>query len=123
MKRTIPLSNLKNTTGIVNYCKECKVPIFITRNGTAEMVIMDSDFYDEYFSAYIICGEIDIVKVLEYFPLFMNIRDLKNTGELSKKVAESKQAVHILKNGVSELVIMNLDVYNRYRENALIDLK
>lgn len=49
------------------------------------MVIMDSDFYDEYFSAYIICGEIDIVKVLEYFPLFMNIRDLKNTGELSKK--------------------------------------
>ena len=53
----------------------------------------------------------------------MNIKDLKNTGEVSKKVAESKQAVHILKNGVSELVIMNLDVYNRYRENALKDLK
>lgn len=123
MKRTIPLSNLKNTTGIVNYCKECKIPVFVTRNGTVEMVIMDSDFYDKYFEPYILNGEIDISKVLEYFPLFMNIKDLKNTGEVSKKVSESKQAVHILKNGMSELVIMNLDVYNRYRENALKDLK
>ena len=123
MKRTIPLSNLKNTTGIVSYCKECKVPIFITRNGTAEMVIMDSDFYDEYFSSYVICGEMDIVKVLEYFPQFMNIKELKNTGEVSKRVAESKQAIQILKNGMAVLVIMNVAVYNRYRENTLKDLK
>ena len=108
---------------IVNYYKECKIPIFVTRNGAVEMVIMDSDFYDNYFEPYMLNGEIDINKVFEYFPLFMNIKDLKNTGEVSKKVAESKQAVHILKNGVSELVIMNLDVYNRYRENALKDLK
>ena len=123
MTNFIPLSTLKNTTAIVNYCKECKIPIFVTRNGAVEMVIMDSDFYDNYFEPYMLNGEIDINKVLEYFPLFMNIKDLKNTGEVSKKVAESKQAVHILKNGVSELVIMNLDVYNRYRENALKDLK
>ncbi len=123
MTKFIPLSTLKNTTAIVNYCKECKIPIFVTRNGAVEMVIMDSDFYDNYFEPYMLNGEIDINKVLEYFPLFMNIKDLKNTGEVSKKVAESKQAVHILKNGVSELVIMNLDVYNRYRENALKDLK
>ena len=123
MTKFIPLSALKNTTAIVNYCKECKIPIFVTRNGSVEMVIMDSDFYDNYFEPYMLNGEIDINKVLEYFPLFMNIKDLKNTGEVSKKVAESKQAVHILKNGVSELVIMNLDVYNRYRENALKDLK
>ena len=123
MTKFIPLSTLKNTTAIVNYCKECKIPIFVTRNGAVEMVIMDSDFYDKYFEPYMLNGEININKVLEYFPLFMNIKDLKNTGEVSKKVAESKQAVHILKNGVSELVIMNLDVYNRYRENALKDLK
>ena len=123
MTKFIPLSTLKNTTAIVNYCKECKIPIFVTRNGAVEMVIMDSDFYDKYFEPYMLNGEIDINKVLEYFPLFINIKDLKNTGEVSKKVAESKQAVHILKNGVSELVIMNLDVYNRYRENALKDLK
>lgn len=123
MTKFIPLSTLKNTTATVNYCKECKIPVFVTRNGAVEMVIMDSDFYDKYFEPYMLNGEIDINKVLEYFPLFMNIKDLKNTGEVSKKVAESKQAVHILKNGVSELVIMNLDVYNRYRENALKDLK
>lgn len=119
MTKFIPLSTLKNTTAIVNYCKECKIPIFVTRNGAVEMVIMDSDFYDKYFEPYMLNGEIDINKVLEYFPLFMNIKDLKNTGEVSKKVAESKQAIHILKNGISELVIMNLDVYNRYRISAL----
>lgn len=123
MTKFIPLSTLKNTTVTLNYCKECKIPIFVTRNGAVEMVIMDSDFYDKYFEPYMLNGKIDINKVLEYFPLFINIKDLKNTGEVSKKVAESKQAVHILKNGVSELVIMNLDVYNRYRENALKDLK
>lgn len=33
---------------------------------------------------------------------FIPLSTLKNTGEVNKKVAESKQAVHILKNGVSE---------------------
>ena len=119
MIKFIPLSTLKNTTATVNFCKECKIPVFITRNGAVEMVITDSDFYDKYFEPYMLNGEIDINKVLEYFPLFINIKDFKNTGEVSKKVAESKQAVHILKNELSELVIMNLDVYNRYRISAL----
>ena len=53
------------------------------------------------FTFCLLNGEIDINKVLEYFPLFINIKDFKNTGEVSKKVAESKQAVHILKKGLS----------------------
>ena len=58
MTKFIPLSTLKNTTVTLNYCKECKIPIFVTRNGAVEMVIMDSDFYDKYFEPYMLNGEI-----------------------------------------------------------------
>ena len=123
MSKYIPLSYLKDTSGIVNYCKECKIPVYVTRNGTPEMVIMDADFFDNYLSPYIIDGEIDVAKVLEYMPLFINIKALKNTGELSKRCSETKNAIHIIKNGVGELVIMSLEVYNRCKERALIALK
>ena len=39
MSKYIPLSYLKDTSGIVNFCKECKIPVYVTRNGTPEMVI------------------------------------------------------------------------------------
>ena len=119
MPKFIPLSTLKDTSSIVNYCKECKVPAYVTRNGIPEMVIMDADFFDNYLSPYIIDGEIDVAKVLEYMPLFINIKALKNTGEPSKRCAETKNAIHIIKNGVGELVIMSLEVYNRCKESAL----
>ena len=123
MPKLVPLSTLKDTSRIVNYCKECKIPVYVTRNGTPEMVIMDADFFDNYLSPYIIDGEIDAIKVLEYMPLFINIKALKNTGELSKRCEETKNAIHIIKNGVGELVIMSLEVYNNCKERALIALK
>ena len=69
-KRIIQLSSLKNNRN----CKECKMPIFVTRNGNAEMVIMDADFFDNYLSPYIIDDEIDVAKALEYMPLFIKNR-------------------------------------------------
>ena len=32
------------TTGIIEFCQDCGEPVFVTRNGTPEMVIMDSEF-------------------------------------------------------------------------------
>ena len=123
MSKYIPLSYLKDTSGIVNYCKECKIPVYVTRNGTPEMVIMDADFFDKYLNPYIIDGKIDVAKVLEYMPLFINIKALKNTGELSKRCAQTKNAIHIIKNGVGKLVIMSLEVYNRGKQDALNAMK
>ena len=73
------------------------------------MVIMEADFFDNYLSPYIIDGEIDVAKVLEYMPLFINIKALKNTGELSKRCSETKNAIHIIKNGVGELAELFAD--------------
>ena len=41
-----PISELKNTTHISNLCREVKAPIYITRNGYSDMVIMSIDTYE-----------------------------------------------------------------------------
>ncbi|MCM1545805.1 MAG: type II toxin-antitoxin system Phd/YefM family antitoxin [Clostridiales bacterium] len=41
------------------------------------------------------------------------IRDLKNTAEISAKCAASSEPIFITKNGYGDMVIMNMDVYNR----------
>jgi PHD/YefM family antitoxin component YafN of YafNO toxin-antitoxin module len=41
-----PISELKNTTGISNLCHEVKAPVFITKNGYSDLVIMSIDTYE-----------------------------------------------------------------------------
>ena len=40
-----PISELKNTTGISNLCHDIKEPVFITKNGYSDLVIMSIDTY------------------------------------------------------------------------------
>ena len=41
----IPLANLKNTTGIVNFCKEAKELVVANRNGLPKIVLMSREVY------------------------------------------------------------------------------
>lgn len=41
------------------------------------------------------------------------IRDLKNTSEISARCAASSEPIFITKNGYGDMVIMNMDLYNR----------
>ena len=43
MPRIIPIRDLKNTTQISQMCKESKEPIFVTKNGYGDMVIMSME--------------------------------------------------------------------------------
>ena len=36
MPKFVPLTFLKDTASIVEFCQECGEPIFVTRNGTPE---------------------------------------------------------------------------------------
>lgn len=47
MPRIIPIRDLKNTTQISQMCKESKEPIFVTKNGYGDMVIMSLEAYEE----------------------------------------------------------------------------
>ena len=43
----VPVRDLKNTTRISELCNREKRPVFITKNGYGDMVIMSMAFYEE----------------------------------------------------------------------------
>lgn len=47
MPQIRPITDLRNTTEISNLCHAKKEPIFITKNGYGDMVVMSMDTYDE----------------------------------------------------------------------------
>lgn len=47
MPLIIPIRDLKNTSEISQLCHESKEPIFVTKNGYGDMVIMSMKTYEE----------------------------------------------------------------------------
>lgn len=45
MNKFIPLSSLKDTTGIVELCKKAGEPVVVNRNGELKLVIMIKDIF------------------------------------------------------------------------------
>lgn len=46
MPRIIPIRDLKKTSELSELCRETNEPVFITKNGYGEMVIMSMDTYE-----------------------------------------------------------------------------
>lgn len=49
MPQIIPIRDLKNTSEISRMCKESSEPIYITKNGYGDMVIMSMRLYEENY--------------------------------------------------------------------------
>ena len=47
MPRIVPIRDLKNTTAISQICHEDKEPIFVTKNGYGDMVIMSMETFED----------------------------------------------------------------------------
>ena len=47
MPKIIPIRDLKDTATISNMCRESAEPIYITKNGYGDMVIMSMDAYEK----------------------------------------------------------------------------
>ncbi|MFZ3101348.1 MAG: type II toxin-antitoxin system Phd/YefM family antitoxin [Desulfitobacteriaceae bacterium] len=47
MPQIIPIRDLKNTSEISQMCRESDEPIFVTKNGYGDMVIMSMKIYEE----------------------------------------------------------------------------
>lgn len=47
MPKIIPIRDLKNTTAISECCHAVGVPIFVTKNGYGDMVVMSMEAYEE----------------------------------------------------------------------------
>ena len=46
MTKIIPIKDLRNTTKISSLCNESNEPIFVSKNGYEDLVIMSSKYFD-----------------------------------------------------------------------------
>lgn len=107
-----PLIDLKDTTGICEYCQQHFEPIFITRNGEPELVIMNADFFNDHFRFRDANGKLNFAKEFSV-PMTIPIRDLKLTSRVSVLCLERDQPISIIKNGEIAMVVMSIDVYKQ----------
>ena len=49
MPTIVPIKELKNTSVISDLCHSTNEPIFITKNGYGDMVLMSMETYEEHF--------------------------------------------------------------------------
>ena len=47
MPRIIPIRELKNTNNISEICRSTNEPVFVTKNGYGELVVMSMETYEE----------------------------------------------------------------------------
>ena len=60
MQRIIPIKELKNTSEISDLCHKSNEPIYITKNGYGDMVIMSMDTYEYTMKQLKIYRELEI---------------------------------------------------------------
>ncbi|MCD8067457.1 MAG: type II toxin-antitoxin system Phd/YefM family antitoxin [Lachnospiraceae bacterium] len=60
MPQIIPIKNLKNTSEISDMCHKADNPIFITKNGYGDMVIMSMEVYENIMRQLSIYRDIEI---------------------------------------------------------------
>lgn len=60
MPMIIPIKELKNTSTISDMCHNADEPIFITKNGYGDMVLMSMEFFEERMQKEHIYRELEI---------------------------------------------------------------
>lgn len=60
MPQIIPIKDLKNTSEISEMCHKLNEPIFVTKNGYGDMVLMSMEIYEETMKREFIYRKLDI---------------------------------------------------------------
>lgn len=60
MPQIIPIKDLKNTSEISELCHRTDEPVFITKNGYGDMVIMSMDIYEQTMKQLNVYRELEI---------------------------------------------------------------
>lgn len=60
MPQIIPIKDLKNTSEVSELCHTVDEPIFITKNGYGDMVLMSMETYEAQYNREKIVRELDI---------------------------------------------------------------
>ena len=82
MSQIIPIRDLKDTNAISAKCHESDEPIFVTKNGYGDMVIMSMEVYEEKFENSRILSALSVAeKDIQYGKVRNAFESLKETRE------------------------------------------
>ena len=62
MPHIIPIRDLKKTSELSKLCREAKEPVFITKNGYGDMVIMSMETYEKTMFMNDVCRKLDVAE-------------------------------------------------------------
>lgn len=62
MPKIRPITDLRNTTEISDVCHNCQEPVFITKNGYGDLVIMSIETYERQVAAIEIYKKLSIAE-------------------------------------------------------------
>ena len=82
MPRIIPIRDLKDTAAISQMCSESTEPIYVTKNGYGEMVLMSMKAYEEKFAM------LELYEKLEKAEEEIKAGKTKNAKEALKRLRE-----------------------------------
>lgn len=81
MPRIIPIKDLKNTAAVSDMCSNSNEPIFVTKNGYGEMVIMNINLYEQYMRKLEVYSKIEeaeqALKNNDYYNADMAVAELR----------------------------------------------
>lgn len=60
MPQIIPIKDLKNTSEISDLCHKSEEPIYVTKNGYGDMVIMSMEIYEKALRRFSVYKDIEI---------------------------------------------------------------
>lgn len=60
MPRIIPIKDLKDTSGVSELCHSMKEPVYITKNGYGDMVLMSMELFEELRKKWEMYSEIEL---------------------------------------------------------------
>ncbi|MCM1187443.1 MAG: type II toxin-antitoxin system Phd/YefM family antitoxin [Lachnoclostridium sp.] len=60
MPQIIPIKDLKNTSEISDMCHKSEEPIYITKNGYGDMVIMSMEIYENVMHRFSVYKDIEL---------------------------------------------------------------
>ncbi len=60
MQQIIPIKDLKNTSEISDMCHKSDEPIYITKNGYGDMVIMSMEIYESVMQRFSMYKDIEV---------------------------------------------------------------
>ena len=115
MPLIMPIKDLRNTTQISNIAHKEQEPIFITKNGYSDLVVMSSELYDKFARMNRIDQAIfeSEQEILDKYKVKVNPRAIRELDHIYEYIANEKLAPENAKGQVDRIkkAVLSLDTF------------